>query len=317
MRHRALSRTMVVAVLAAASARALAGDVSAYDPRESLDVDWDRGTQGTVVFGIGSDSGATGFSVGMAETAAGRRGWYEEDCARGPCHTFVGTWGQLVYADTSVPGVSTRFAAAGERAASRPSGGDRLTYIVRVRGGPMDGTCFVWGDRPAYYRHEHCQVMRFWPLVYVRPPRWVHHRAPKDDGGPFDPRTDIDVIWTQRPRESVTFAIRGSGATGFMVGMAETAAGAGGWYGEDCRDHACHVFAGVSAQLTIAAPAAVEPGHTTAFRFDDSGPIDAFTSSGSDRLTYLVRLVGGPLDGQCYLWGDDAAYYAGMGCSAL
>jgi hypothetical protein len=134
----------------------------------------------------------------------------------------------------------------------------------------------------------------------------------------FDPRTDIIVDWD--PVDSgghVSVEVVNSGAAGWYLGLAETAAGDGGWYGEDCADNLCHTSTQTSATIAYTESVSQVGNARTLFDGGNDGLGDAFHTNGSDRLTYLLQLSGGPLDGDCYIWGDDPSYYAGQGCQAL
>jgi hypothetical protein len=141
-----------------------------------------------------------------------------------------------------------------------------------------------------------------------------------DTSDTFDAGSDITLDWERVDTNgSVAIDVVNSGATGFYLGMAETASGDNGWYGEDCADQGdCHHFVATSGSLDyVETINAVTPGSTTLFDGGSDGGGDAFTSDGADRLTYLFQLEGGSMDGQCYIWGDDTSYYSGEGCTAL
>lgn len=133
----------------------------------------------------------------------------------------------------------------------------------------------------------------------------------------FDPATDITVSWSA---QSVTVSLTNTDATGFYLGMAETASGTAGWYGEDCLDNDCHQATGLTLTLSsVNSLGDIVPGSTTLFDDDGDGAGDAFTSGDEDRLTYLVQTIGGtdPGDAACYIWGDDPTYYSGENCTEL
>jgi hypothetical protein len=136
-----------------------------------------------------------------------------------------------------------------------------------------------------------------------------------DTGQPtFDPRRDLSVAWDwSATNGTVTVFAADSGADSLEIGFAETAAGEAGWYGEDCRSANCHVLPGAGGALQFVESAdAVILGTSTLF-----DGISAFDAEGTDRLTHLIRLRGGPLDGQCWVWGHDPDWYADQGCSPL
>ena len=133
---------------------------------------------------------------------------------------------------------------------------------------------------------------------------------------PFTPRDDLAFDWSPGDDTgSLTIDITHSDAEGFYLGLAETSAGGAGWYGEDCRDNLCHHFTAMSGSLAyVHTTFDMEPGVTTLFNNGTNGAGDVFAEDGSDRLTYLVQLAGGPYDAFCYVWGDDPSYYDSYGC---
>jgi len=139
-------------------------------------------------------------------------------------------------------------------------------------------------------------------------------------GGGFDPNNDISLDW--QPGEgdsgsSMTATVSNTDSTGFYLGFAETAANDAGWYGEDCAPNGCHHFSSMSGVLDyVSAPGDVDNDHTL-FNNGSDGTGDVFTSSHEDRLTYLLQLEGGSLDGECYVWGDDPTYYDAEGCTVV
>jgi len=138
--------------------------------------------------------------------------------------------------------------------------------------------------------------------------------------GGFDPASDINLDW--QPGEgnsgsSMTATISNTDSTGFYLGMAETAAGSAGWYGEDCLENGCHQFNSMSGVLDYVSTVGAVTNDTTLFNDGNDGTGDVYTSDGGDRLTYLVQLAGGSLDTECYVWGDDPSYYASESCHNL
>jgi hypothetical protein len=140
----------------------------------------------------------------------------------------------------------------------------------------------------------------------------------------FDPGSDITLDWDAVDTNgAVTVSLQNAeGATGFFLGMAETASGDNGWYGEDCADQGdCHHITGslpISADLAyVETIGEVVPGSTTLFDGGTDGGGDAFTADHADRLTYLFQIEGGEYDLDCYVWGDDPTYYAAEGCTEL
>jgi hypothetical protein len=141
-----------------------------------------------------------------------------------------------------------------------------------------------------------------------------------DTDVPFDPAVDLTATWEPL---ALTVTLAHTDATGFELGLAETASGESGWYGEDCADGSCHVVGGTTMTFDavddIGGVVTTGADQTTLFDADDDGIADALTSGGAHRLTYVLRVVGGtsPGDGTCYVWGDDVAYYDDLGCTAL
>ena len=106
----------------------------------------------------------------------------------------------------------------------------------------------------------------------------------------------------------------------WLFGMAESGAGAAGWYGESCIEgpepHGmddqgfdyCHqLVAGEALVLTLADPYAPEnvvENETT-----------LFTRAMLEQATFVIATVDET--GPCYVWGDDNSYYSGYGCSAM
>jgi hypothetical protein len=129
------------------------------------------------------------------------------------------------------------------------------------------------------------------------------------------PFSNISEDWTSQ--SSITVSVSNTDATGFFFGMAETASGSAGWYGEDCKGSNCHEVTG-GTTLTLSSvntQSAVVFGSTTLFDDDHDGQGDATADNGSDRLTYIIQLEGGTDAGFCHVWGEDPTYYSGQtGC---
>ena len=87
--------------------------------------------------------------------------------------------------------------------------------------------------------------------------------------------------------------------------MAETEAGAVGWYGEDCYVGTgswqyCHPVSGTSLTLDQESDlTAIVEGSTTLF-----WP--------GMNLTYMVTHGS-----DCYVWGHDVSYYGALGCAPI
>lgn len=87
-------------------------------------------------------------------------------------------------------------------------------------------------------------------------------------------------------------------------GMAETGAGANGWYGEDCIDgtdttfdmDVCHSIRSGGLNL----------GYTTAATLVEDADRTLFQGQHSDSLTYYVATQDREV---CWTWGDDPSYY--------
>jgi peptidoglycan/xylan/chitin deacetylase (PgdA/CDA1 family) len=95
------------------------------------------------------------------------------------------------------------------------------------------------------------------------------------------------------------------GRTGWDFGIAETEAGTGGWYGEDCWTGTggwqyCHPMAGNTLHLDqVPTVGDIIEGSTT------------LLWSGMN-LTYYVANGG-----DCYVWGHDTSYFAPLGCTGI
>jgi len=142
-----------------------------------------------------------------------------------------------------------------------------------------------------------------------------------DTGVTFDPASDIRLEWGAGEGDSgaqMTATVDNTDSTGFYLGFAETAAAGEGWYGEDCAPDGCHEFTAMTGSLTyVDAPQDVDNDHTL-FNNGTDGTGDVFTSdTHEDRLTYILQLVGGEHDGECYVWGDDPSYYVDEACTVV
>lgn len=139
--------------------------------------------------------------------------------------------------------------------------------------------------------------------------------------------TDTDTVDTDTDTGTPVFGItynwdptqlqisidNATGATGFYLGIADTAAGSSGWFNEACDTGTnCHQFTGVSGTLdSVNTAGAVVLGSTTLFDDDGDGTGDVTGATGQDLVTYFVQVIGGDEDGNCYVWGEDTSYYAG------
>jgi hypothetical protein len=142
---------------------------------------------------------------------------------------------------------------------------------------------------------------------------------------PWDPSQDLSLVWDPvDDGGQVHLNITNSGATYVYLGFAETAAGSGGRYNEDCLYRyypaTCHYAYGTpTIDLDYVEDSSlVYGGSTTLFDGGSDGEYDAYRANGNDRLTYYVRIYGGPNDGTCVVWGDDPNYYPSYwGCIVL
>jgi hypothetical protein len=128
--------------------------------------------------------------------------------------------------------------------------------------------------------------------------------------------SDISVAWERVDSNgSVTTTVTNCDGEGFYLGIAETAAGEAGWYGEDCHLGGCHRFDGLSGTLAyVDDPEDVAWATSTLFDGGSDGLGDAFTAEDADRLTYVLQIVGGTHDTDCFVWGHDVTYYAADTC---
>jgi hypothetical protein len=114
-----------------------------------------------------------------------------------------------------------------------------------------------------------------------------------DTDADTDTELAISGSWSGDGKTYTLVITNGSG--NYNLGMAETGAGADGWYGEDCIEGACHPATSTGLTLThVATIPEVVPGSTTLL----SGELDA-------NITY------GVIDstGACWAWGNDVSYY--------
>ncbi len=145
------------------------------------------------------------------------------------------------------------------------------------------------------------------------------------DSGEDVEDTDTDVVdddpspsadWGA---DAVTITVDG-GPGGYWLGMAETADSSDPWTGEDCVwgyelssgeviGPYCHDLGdGGSTVLTYGGSTSDLQAGTTVFT----------SETGGDRVTYFLESdpdFGG--SGDCWTWGNDPSYYAGLGCSEL
>ena len=127
-----------------------------------------------------------------------------------------------------------------------------------------------------------------------------------------DPPT-ATVQWTET---AVDIAVSG-GPGAYWFGMAETLDCTDCWTGEDC------VYGYDASGTTLAYCHDAGDAGTTLTYGGDAAALGAgetvFTDNSYDgKVTYYLESdvdFGG--DGACYVWGADAAYYDGLGCTAL
>jgi hypothetical protein len=163
------------------------------------------------------------------------------------------------------------------------------------------------------FGHQQCRRDTFLQDTgegYIPPPNTTGTATTPTDTDPWGTPgvggENLGITWSS---DGVIFVVGGTGATSIRLGMAETRAGVDGWYGEDCLTGVCHAFTPPQMTLaTVATEGEVVAGQTTLFT-----QALAYDADG-DRLTYMIALDGGPHDGLCVVFGDDTAYYGGLGC---
>lgn len=122
---------------------------------------------------------------------------------------------------------------------------------------------------------------------------------------------EVDLDWDSTGAD---VTITGA-ATGWDFGMSETGAGSPGWFGETCipgdepygyADYGfdiCHELGSAGGQLErVFSVGDLEDGTTL------------FSDTTSVNITYFLERHD---DGACFVWGDDPAYYAELGCEEL
>lgn len=120
--------------------------------------------------------------------------------------------------------------------------------------------------------------------------------------GPHLRPEDVSVAWDAvASGGAVTIAVEHNQVQGFRFGIAEPAAA---WRGEECPTRTsfdCHDSNDAEMTLDyVESTNQVVLGKKTYF--------DGVAET--DGLTYVLRLEGGPMDGQCYVWGPDSERYA-------
>ena len=135
-----------------------------------------------------------------------------------------------------------------------------------------------------------------------------------DEG--LDPPVEFSVALTWNA-DGITVAIEG-GTGPYTLGMAETGAGAAGWFGESCitgeepwgyddyEYDVCHDLGKTGGSLVgVYSIGEVVAGSTTLFNV---------TISDAGKLTYILTEPSGAA---CWAWGDDVSYYGDFGCAKL
>ncbi len=133
-----------------------------------------------------------------------------------------------------------------------------------------------------------------------------------DEG--VEPDTDLamSLSWSD---SGLTVSITG-GSGAYDLGMAETGAGSGGWYGESCipgdeprgyEDYGyevCHSLSASGGVITSVYPDINEVGTNQTL----------FEAGLSADLTYFLGAVG---SADCWVMGEDVSYYDDFGCEVL
>ena len=116
---------------------------------------WDTDDQYSIEITEGSGS----FDFGMAETGAGGKGWYGENCLGGAagydiCHSFSAASPLVldsVHPDVGGAGLD----ALVENSTTLLWAALGITYYLADKG---TGECWTWGDETTYYTSEGCSV---------------------------------------------------------------------------------------------------------------------------------------------------------------
>lgn len=134
-----------------------------------------------------------------------------------------------------------------------------------------------------------------------------------DEGGGGGDELAIVAAWD---REGLVVEISNGAARSYELGLSETGAGSGGWYGETCipgsepsgRDDygydVCHSLG--------AGGGVIESVYPDVELVDDGSTL--FHQGLAGNLTYFVA---DPSGADCWVWGDDPGYYAAFGCQLL
>jgi hypothetical protein len=242
------------------------------------------------------------YDYGFAQTDRDE-GYVDEDCLFSDvCHPVGQTGAVLTSGPSFTPGSATAFVSSAPR---RDLEG--LTHIVRDR---FQDYCWVWGDDPSYYSISFCEVLddpfpspTQVPQPEPTPEPAFGFRVQLVDGDGIN-----DAIGGDDDGDAIALFITG-GTGSYEFGLAQTAVGPfQGWFGEDCfTGDLCHPTGPDGVILSgVREINAIVPGQTTLI------PVD-FPEEATPDLTYYV---GRPsdLDATCWVWGDDPAYYAALGC---
>ena len=119
---------------------------------------------------------------------------------------------------------------------------------------------------------------------------------------------------------TLTLTITGLAGTTYDFGMAETGAGATGWYGEDCildpDNDAAGDFSDYGYEICHQASAS---GLTLTHTGDADTVVASSTTllpgtAGANVITYVLFETGADT---CWTWGNDVTWYDGFGCTEL
>ncbi|MFZ5481712.1 MAG: putative metal-binding motif-containing protein [Myxococcota bacterium] len=124
--------------------------------------------------------------------------------------------------------------------------------------------------------------------------------------------TTVDLTWSA---SGVTVDVAGE-APGYELGMAETGAGALGWFGESCvagdepygyDDYGWDVCHGLGAT----------GGFVESVYPDVSAVRDGYTLFAQEHEASLTYVLLDTSSSACWVWGDDVGYYGDFGCTEL
>ena len=128
-----------------------------------------------------------------------------------------------------------------------------------------------------------------------------------------DPDVAVTFTWD---RDGLVVRVVNSTAASHELGMAETGAGSGGWYGETCiagpepggvDDYGYDVCHGIAAG-----------GGTIESVYPDLSQVgDGRTLLHQGLRDDLTYVLADPASGDCWVDGENTGYYAALGCSEL